>query len=263
MKTTGVITKMQAAYSSPIQYTLNLNDETISVNQLLEQKIAISFNHYQCLECGKEKEIFAMGYCKNCYFTSPHTGRWVVNPELSTAHLGQADRNLEIEAEAQLQPHIVYLANSGGIKVGVTRKSQVPTRWIDQGAEYAIKLAETTNRFEAGLIEVALKQHLSDKTNYRKMLIDNAVFEDLASKKEEIRTFIPEELKQYILEDEQIFHLEYPVERFPLKINSVNLKKVPRVEGTLIGIKGQYLMFDNNNVFNIRSHEGFVIDLEF
>ncbi len=263
MKTTGVITKMQAAYSSPIQYTLNLNDETISVNQLLEQKIAISFNHYQCLECGKEKEIFAMGCCKNCYFTSPHTGRWVVNPELSTAHLGQADRNLEIEAEAQLQPHIVYLANSGGVKVGVTRKSQVPTRWIDQGAEYAIKLAETTNRFEAGLIEVALKQHLSDKTNYRKMLIDNAVFEDLAGKKEEIRTFIPEELKQYILEDEQIFHLEYPVERFPLKINSVNLKKVPRVEGTLIGIKGQYLMFDNNNVFNIRSHEGFVIDLEF
>ena len=263
MKITGVLTKMEAAYTSPIQYSLSLNDETISINQLLGKKVMISFNHYQCLECGKEKEIFAMGCCKNCYFTSPHTGRWVVNPELSTAHLGKADRDLEVEAEAQLQPHIVYLANSGGIKVGVTRKSQVPTRWIDQGAEYAIKLAETTNRYEAGLIEVALKQHLADKTNYRKMLIDNADFEDLALKKEEVRTFIPEELGQYILEGEEIYHLVYPIVSFPLKINSVNLKKVPRIEGTLIGIKGQYLMFDNNLVFNIRSHEGFGVDLEF
>lgn len=263
MNITALLTKMLTENGSPIQYYLNYNDGAISVNQLLGKAIKISFNHYQCLECGKDKEIFAMGCCKNCYFTSAHTGQWVVRPELSTAHLGKADRNLEVEAQAQLQPHIVYLANSGGIKVGVTRKAQIPTRWIDQGAEYAIKLAETENRYEAGLIEVSLKQHLSDKTNYRKMLKEDVTYENLDDKKNEIVNFVPKELQQYILKDNEVFHLKYPILSYPQKINSVNLKKTPSISGVLVGIKGQYLMFDNNFVFNVRSHEGFVVNLEF
>lgn len=260
MNITGLLTKMQAKNDSPIQYYLNLEDKIISVNQLLNKKIKISFNHYQCVECGRKKEIFAMGYCKNCYFTSPHAGGWIIRPELSTAHLGKADRDLEIEAQAQLQPHVVYLANTGGIKVGVTRKSQIPTRWIDQGAEYAIILAETENRYEAGLIEVALKQHISDKTNYRKMLNKNVLLDNLADKKTEMLNYIPEPLVHYIGADNQIYHLEYPILEYPTKITSVNLKKNPQIEGILMGIKGQYLIFDNNMVFNVRSHEGFVID---
>lgn len=263
MNITVLLTKMQTENGSPIQYYLNYNDGALSVNQLLGKEIKISFNHYQCLECGKDKEIFAMGCCKNCYFTSAHTGQWVVRPELSTAHLGKADRNLEIEAQAQLQPHIVYLANSGGIKVGVTRKAQIPTRWTDQGAEYAIKLAETENRHEAGLIEVALKQYLSDKTNYRKMLKENAAYENLEDKKSEILNFVPKDLQQYVLDDKEVFHLKYPILSYPQKINSVNLKKASSISGVLVGIKGQYLMFDNNFVFNVRSHEGFVVNLEF
>lgn len=262
MNITGLLTKMTAENGTPIQYFLNFESETIPVNPLLGQKIKIRFNHYQCLECGRKREVFAMGYCKNCYFTSPYAGQWIVRPELSAAHLGEADRNLAVEAELQLQPHIVYLANSGGVKVGVTRKSQVPTRWIDQGAEYAIKLAETENRYEAGLIEVALKQHLADKTNYRKMLKENAPYEDLATIKNKVSDFVPVPLRHYILGDNQIHHLEYPVQRYPSKVNSVNLKKIPELEGILTGIKGQYLMFDNNDVFNVRSHEGFVVDLE-
>lgn len=262
MNVTGLLTKMTTENGHPIQYYLNFDDHALSVNQLLGQKIKIRFNHYQCLECGRNKEIFAMGYCKNCYFTSPYVGQWIVRPELSTAHLGRADRNLEVEAELQLQPHIVYLANSGGVKVGVTRKSQVPTRWIDQGAEYAIKLAETENRYEAGLIEVALKQHLPDKTNYRKMLKENAPYEDLAGIKSKVLDFVPDALQHYILEDNRIHHLEYPVQGYPSKINPVNLRKNQEFEGVLTGIKGQYLMFDNNIVFNVRNHEGFVIDLE-
>jgi hypothetical protein len=263
MNISGLLTKMLAENGSPIQYYLNFNGEAIAVNQLLGERIKIRFNHYQCLECGRNKEIFAMGYCKNCYFRSPLAGQWVIRPELSTAQIGKADRDLEIEALIQLQPHIVYLANSGGIKVGVTRKSQVPTRWIDQGAEYAIQLAETENRYEAGLIEVALKQHMSDKTNYRKMLKENTSFQDLLAKKNEILDLVPKELQHYILEENQIIHLEYPIHRYPSKINTVNLKKNPEIDGVLIGIKGQYLMFDNDIVFNVRSHEGFVIDLEF
>jgi len=263
MHITGLLKKMFAESTAPIQYYLNFEEKIISVNQLLGEKIKISFNHYQCMECNRDKEIFAMGCCKNCYFTSPYVGAWIVRPELSTAHLGKADRDLDIETEIQLQPHIVYLANSGGIKVGVTRKSQIPTRWIDQGAEYTIQLAETENRYEAGLIEVALKQHMSDKTNYRKMLSRETTFEDLSGIKSGVLEFVPKKLQHYILEDNQVFHLEYPVHKYPLKINSVNLKKIPSFEGILTGIKGQYLMFDNNFVFNVRSHEGFVIDLTY
>lgn len=263
MNISGLLTKMIAENNTPIQYYLNLNNELIKVNDLLGKKIKIGFNQYQCLGCNHNKEIYAMGYCKNCFFTSPYTGRWIVNPELSVAHLGKADRDLEVEIEAQLQLHIVYLANSGGIKVGVTRKSQLPTRWIDQGAEYAIKLAETENRYEAGIIEVALKKHIPDKTNYRKMLKENVPFEDLLYIKDKALEFIPEELQYSIVEDNQITHLEYPIYTYPTKIKTLNLKKNPQFEGTLIGIKGQYLIFDNDIVFNVRSHEGFVIDLEF
>lgn len=253
---------MQAEYNTPIQYYLNLGEDVIPMNQLLTKKISIRFDHCECVECGKNKEIFAMGYCKNCYFTSPHAGGWIVRPELSMAHLGKTDRDLEVEALAQLQPHIVYLANSGGLKVGVTRKSQVPTRWIDQGAEYAIRVAETENRYEAGLIEVALKQHMADKTNYRKMLKENVAYSDLVQAKNEVLDFVPKDLSHFILSDNQIEHLEYPILMYPSKVNSVNLKKVPEIGGTLTGIKGQYLIFDNDTVFNIRGHAGFVVNLE-
>lgn len=262
MKITGLLTKLITENNDPIHYYLNLTDEIIFFNQLIGKKIQITFNHYQCLGCGEDKEIFAMGYCKNCYFTSPHTGEWIIRPELSKAHLGETDRDLTFEKQAQLQPHIVYLANSGGLKVGVTRKSQIPTRWIDQGAEYAIKLAETSNRYEAGVIEVALKKYIADKTNYRKMLIEPVPYIDLAAEKSKLCNYIPQELKKYISEDSTLIHLHFPIHTYPLKIKSINLKKNPDFEGVLTGIKGQYLMFDNNLVFNIRNHEGFVVDLK-
>lgn len=255
MRMKGLLTKMQTEKDHPIRYFLSLEENVIEMNLLLDKKIRIVFDHFQCTGCGKEKEIYAMGCCKNCFFTSPHTGQWIVHPELSTAHLGKADRDLSIESEAQLQPHIVYLANSGGIKVGVTRKSQLPTRWIDQGAEYALPLAETQNRYEAGLIEVALKQLLSDKTNYRKMLKEPAPFEDLTKIKKSILTAIPTDLQSYILNEEEIVHLEYPVHKYPEKVKSIGLKKNPIIEGILTGIKGQYLLFNDNHVFNIRNHE--------
>jgi len=262
MKITGLITKMIAEYANPVQYFLNLDNEIIIMNQLLGKRVKIRFNHYQCLNCGQDKEIYAMGFCKNCYFISPHAGEWVVRPELSKAHLGIADRNLEFEQKTQLQPHIVYLACSGGVKVGVTRKSQLPTRWIDQGAEYAVKLAQTDNRYGAGLIETALKQHISDKTNYRKMLSQDAPNIDLNEKKQELLAFVPADLQRFILEDNEITELHYPIISYPLGIQSVNLKKDSEIEGRLIGIKGQYLLFDNNLVINLRSHEGFVVDWE-
>jgi len=153
----GVLRKMETEYSQPIQYYLVFENDFINMNQLLGKIITITFERYQCLNCGANKPIYRQGFDKQCFFEIPQAADWIMRPELSTAHLGKEDRDLEYEKKAQLQPHIVYLANSSNVKVGVTRKSQVPTRWIDQGAHEAIEIVEVPNRYLAGITEVALK----------------------------------------------------------------------------------------------------------
>jgi hypothetical protein len=185
-----------------------------------------------------------------------------MRPELSTAHLGIEDRDLEYEKEVQLKPHIVYLALSSDVKVGVTRKTQVPTRWIDQGANSAIEILETPNRYLAGITEVALKDYVADKTNWRKMLKNDVPQLDLTAIKNHLAQYIPDEAKEYYLKDNtKKLDLEFPVLRYPDKIKSLNLIKTPEYSGLLKGIKAQYLIFEDNTVFNIRGNEGTVITL--
>jgi hypothetical protein len=215
------------------------------------------------LSCGKNEPVFAQGMCKKCYFESPQTGEWVMKPELSKAHLGIADRDLEFEREVQLQPHIVYLAKTGDIKVGVTRKSQVPYRWIDQGADEALPVLETPNRFLAGQAEVLIKQHITDKTGWQKMLKGIRTDKDLLSMKRQVKQYLTPELLRYWVEKEQILTIRYPVRQYPEKIKSINLNKISSFEGKLTGIKGQYLIFDDGRVFNVRNHSGFVVGLSF
>ena len=164
MQYQGVLKKMLTENSETIQYYMELETNFINVNQLLNSTLSICFVKYQCMSCSLEKEIYRQGFCKSCFFETPSAGDWIMRPELSTAHLGKEDRNLAYEKSVQLQPHIVYLANSSNVKVGVTRKQQVPTRWIDQGAHEAIEIVEVPNRYLAGITEVALKEHVADKT---------------------------------------------------------------------------------------------------
>ena len=142
----GVLKKMMTENSDQIQYYLDMNDDFINMNQLLNTTITLDFVTYECLNCHLEKEIYRQGFCKSCFFDTPNAGDWIMRPELSTAHLGIEDRNLTYEKSVQLKPHIVYLANSSNVKVGVTRKQQVPTRWIDQGAHEAIEIVEVTQQ---------------------------------------------------------------------------------------------------------------------
>jgi len=263
MKFNGVITKMLTEYSNPIQYYLELNSNFINVNQLLNKKIEIVFEKYQCLTCGKNKKIFRQGNCYDCFYKSANVGEWIIKPELSKAHLNIEDRDLEYEKKIQLQNHIVYLALSSNVKVGVTRQPQIPTRWIDQGASKAIAIVETPNRYLAGITEVALKQHVSDKTSWQKMLKNEIGEVDLLEKKQELFQYIPRETKKYFLENNTtIFNLEYPVIQYPTKIKSLRLDKTPTIKGVLKGIKGQYLIFEDGSVFNVRNNEGFVISLK-
>lgn len=246
---------------SPIQYYLVFESDFLNINQLLDKKVSINFLRFQCLNCNLEKKIYRQGFCYDCFFEIPQAADWIINPELSTAHLGIEDRDLEYEKEVQLKPHVVYLANSSSIKVGVTRKTQIPTRWIDQGAHEAIEIVEVPNRYLAGITEIALKDHVSDKTNWRTMLRNDVKDEDLVEWRDKLKQYIPQEALEYFLENNAETELQFPVLRYPEKPKSLNLIKTPFYEGVLKGIKGQYLIFEDDTVFNVRSNEGFVVSI--
>ena len=257
----GVLTKMQTEFLDPIQYYLVFKNDFIHVNQLLGKTISMKFVGEECLSCGLDRPIFRQGFCKSCFFEKPVAGDWIMRPELSKAHLGIEDRDLDYEKKAQLQPHIVYLANSSNVKVGVTRKSQVPTRWIDQGAHEAIEVVEVPNRYLAGITEVALKDHVADKTNWRKMLKNDIEDEDLSDWKIRLKPFIPDEVLEYFIETNQEIQLHFPVSQYPEKPKSLNLKKEQEYSGKLVGVKGQYFIFEDQTVFNIRANEGTVVQI--
>ncbi|PKA98983.1 uncharacterized protein DUF2797 [Flavobacteriaceae bacterium MAR_2009_75] len=261
MQYEGVLRKMQTEIGSPIQYYMVFENDFLNVNQVLDKDLHISFKKFQCLNCGQDRPIYRQGFCKNCFFEIPSAGDWIMRPELSTAHLDKEDRDLEFEKKVQLQPHIVYLANSSNIKVGVTRKGQVPTRWIDQGAHEAIEIVEVPNRYLAGITEVALKDHVGDKTNWRKMLTNEVKDENLVAWRNKLKTFIPKEAEEYFIASNTETNLDFPVLQYPLKVKSLNLSKTPTYSGKLKGIKGQYFIFEDNTVFNVRGNEGLYISL--
>ena len=258
----GVLTKMQTEFLNPIQYYLVFENSFLSLNQLLDKSMEINFVGYQCLNCGKKKKIFRQGFCYDCFMSSASAGDWIMKPELSTAHLDIEDRDLEYEKKVQLQPHIVYLALSSEVKVGVTRKTQVPTRWIDQGASQAISIVEVPNRYLAGITEVALKNHFADKTNWRKMLQNDVEQVDLIAERLKVENLIPSEVQEYFYsEKNDLYEMHFPVLEYPKKINSLSLEKTPNFQGKLTGIKGQYLIFEDGTVFNVRSSEGYVVQI--
>jgi hypothetical protein len=258
----GVLTKMQTEYASPIQYYLVFENSFLNVNQLLNKSMEFQFLGYQCLNCNKKKKIFRQGFCYDCFMSSASAGDWIMKPELSTAHLDIEDRDLEYEKRVQLQPHIVYLALSSEVKVGVTRKTQVPTRWIDQGAVQAIPIVEVPNRYLAGITEVALKNHYSDKTNWQKMLKNEVPVADLIKERAGLKYVIPKEVQDYFHpEKDNLCDLQYPVLEYPKKVTSLNLDKSPHFSGKLTGIKGQYLLFEDGTVFNVRTFEGYVVKI--
>ena len=257
----GVLRKMPTELTQQVQYYLPLPNHFLHLNQSLNKKVRLRFKGYQCLNCSSTETIFRQGFCKKCFFESPQAGDWIMRPELSTAHLDIEDRDLAYEKKVQLQPHIVYLAHSSHLKVGITRKSQLPTRWIDQGAHQAMALLEVPNRYLAGVGEVALKAHFSDKTNWRKMLQFNEIEEiDWTAARNTAIDALPKDLKPFIIHEEELLELNFPVERYPEKVKSLNLVKEEQFEGVLKGVKGQYLIFEDNTVFNVRSNEGLVVE---
>lgn len=269
MKNQGLLVKMKVSQDdhNAIQYQLRLLNSTLEestltpLNKYLNKVVRIHFNgNIQCVNCTKKiKKTYMNGFCYDCFQTAPNSSPCVLRPELCRGHLNEG-RDIQWEQDNHVQPHFVYLAASDIVKVGVTRKAQVPTRWIDQGANEAIVFAETPNRYLAGVIEVALKDLFSDKTNWRKMLsnqLDPSI--DLEEVKYRTEELLPSDLLEYFSEDDTIHSFNYPSVGYPSKIKSLSLSKNPTIEKKLIALKGQYLIFDDGNVLNIRNHSGFEI----
>ena len=252
--------KMNTELKDVVHYTLDIHGEIHNMNSYIGKQLKIIWSGVVICGCGKKMNAFyrKSGYCYKCYWESPLASQSIFKPELCTAHLGIEERDLEWEKKFQITSHYVYLANSSGIKVGITRGTQGVIRWMDQGASQAILLAEVPNRRFSGDIEVSLKRFVADVTNWRKMLSGTPESVDLVQMKEELLEYIPEELKQYIVPDNTVTEIKYPVTKYPNKIKSVKLESAPTLEGILLGIKGQYLLLDEDRVFNIRSHEGFI-----
>ncbi len=264
MKGSGQLRKMKANIGiDTIDYQLVLGEDRIPLNEHIGKGIRFSFlNEIRCVDCGKvTKKSFGEGFCYNCFTDSANNSPCIIRPELCEGHLGKG-RDVEWEKAHHVQEHCVYLALSSEVKVGVTRSTQVPTRWIDQGASAAIILARVPYRQLAGVIEVALKEYLTDKTSWQKMLKNEVGDYDLVEHKWRMAVLLPRDLQDYVDDGEDIIQLNYPVLEYPTKVGSMGFEKTPQIEGVLKGIKGQYLLFDHNRVMNVRSHSGYVVDFE-
>ncbi len=261
MAAVGNLRKMATELDDQVRYMLGLSED-MDMNALVGKELRFQWTGIiNCQKCGKvTKSSFGEGFCYSCFSTAPEAAECIIRPELCRAHLGEG-RDPEWEERNHNQPHIVYLAASSAVKVGITRATQVPTRWIDQGASAAIRLAETQNRYEAGVVEVALKSMFTDKTSWQKMLkneIDESI--DLTDTKWELEEQLPGDIVDLFSDDDEVTELHYPVLHYPDKVKSLSLDKSPTIRGTLIGIKGQYLIFEGGEVFNVRKHTGYYVE---
>ncbi|MDT8283311.1 MAG: DUF2797 domain-containing protein [Gammaproteobacteria bacterium] len=273
----GNILKMRctlgdAENDQAVQYQLPVGDELLPMNEFIGRAIKLTYNgEINCVACGrKTKKSFAQGHCYPCFRRLASCDMCIMKPE--TCHYAQGSCRQPEWGEANcFIPHYVYLANSSGIKVGITRGTQIPTRWIDQGASQALPVFKVSNRLQSGLLEVVLKQHISDRTDWRKMLkaevgplpLKDVRDELLAKCADEITTIKNQQGEDSIqLIDEEVVQIKYPVECYPEKIKSLNLDKQVEIEGTLLGIKGQYIILDTG-VLNIRKYSGYNIEVDF
>lgn len=255
---------MRAYQGAPVSYGLELGGVQFDLTARVGKLISLNFTgKIFCVNCGKvTKKTYSQGYCFPCTIKLAECDLCILKPE--TCHYDKGTcREPSWGEENCLKPHVVYLANSSGLKVGITRKTQVPIRWIDQGASEALPILEVKTRLQSGHVEMMFKKHISDKTDWRKMLKGDPEAIDLVATKERLLLELKEELAgvEHEILNEPVVSFKYPIQRYPEKISSMNLDKTPEIKDRLIGIKGQYLIFENG-VLNVRSHTGYEVVIE-
>ena len=269
VKLQGNLHKMHTEASSPVKYSLELGGQQVVLSDYLGERISIEYlQQIECVYCGRiTRKSFSQGYCYPCFTSLAQCDRCILAPENCHYHLGTC-REPEWGLSYCMRPHIVYLSNTSTVKIGITRESQLPTRWIDQGAVEAMPILRVTRRYHAGLVEHAFKQHVSDRTNWRNMLKNQVEDVDLYEVYESLWPQVRAELDAQLVADVEeiarpdgVLSLDFPALRYPEKITSFNLDKTPQVEGRLDAIKGQYLILDSG-VINLRKYGGYLVNLE-
>ena len=269
----GHLKKMPVELADKVRYQLPLDDHRLDLNELVGQSLRLEYaGEIHCHHCGrKTKKSFNQGYCYPCFTRLAQCDSCIVSPEKCHYHQGTC-REPEWGEQFCMTDHIVYLANSSGVKVGITRINQLPTRWIDQGAIQALPILRVATRQQSGLVEDALRQHVADRTNWRAMLKNDVVEVDLLAKRDELFDLCKVELEQLTerfglnaiqpVDTAEMVNIDYPVIEYPTKVTSFNFDKTPVVEGKLMGIKGQYLMFDSG-VINIRKFTSYNVTVNY
>lgn len=255
---------------SPVRYTLRAGEHRLDLNAQLGRHLALTYaGAIACTHCGRvTRKSFAQGYCYPCFKKLAQCDTCIVKPETCHFHVGTC-REPEWAERHCFQPHVVYLANSSGLKVGITRKTQLPTRWLDQGAIQALPILEVDTRQQSGLVEMLFKEHVADRTNWRAMLKGEVEPIDLIAERDRLlarlegglaglrERFGADTLR---LLDSAPVELHYPVLEYPQKVASHNFDKTAEVGGILLGLKGQYIIFDSG-VINLRKFTGYEVSV--
>lgn len=273
--TSGNLRKMRAELDlegpgNPVGYFLPLGDQEISLNPYIGKTLKLEFlGAISCQHCGrKTKKSFSQGYCFPCMKKLAQCDMCIMKPETCHYHEGTC-REPEWGEKNCFVPHYVYLSNTSGLKVGITRHTQIPTRWIDQGATQATIMFKVNTRQQSGYVEMAFKDLIADKTNWRTMLKENQPDKDLLAEAKDLKSQLQQSMNKVIQsfpaddiesQENEVVSINYPVIEFPEKIKSHNFDKNPIVEGTLMGIKGQYLLFDTG-VINIRKFTSYDVQV--
>jgi hypothetical protein len=271
----GALSKMSVqlgAPEQPVQYGLRLGEQDVPLNPLIGQRLRLEYlGEIYCSHCArKTKKSFSQGYCYPCFTKLAQCDTCMMSPERCHFAAGTC-REPSWGEQFCMTDHVVYLANSSGVKVGITRASQVPTRWIDQGASQALPIVRVATRQQSGFVEDLLRTQVADRTNWRAMLKGEAAPVDLRQVAEQILSVCAEgfsELQQRFglqaiqpLTDAHVLDIRYPVTAYPVKVASLDLEKTPVIEGTLLGIKGQYLIFDTG-VINLRKYTAYQLAVQ-
>lgn len=271
----GNLRKMHSRLDAPVSYQLPLQSaggelQLTPLNELLGQHLQLRYaGQINCVHCNRvTNKSFNQGYCYPCFQTLAQCDSCIIHPE--RCHFDQGTcREPAWGEEFCMRDHIVYLANSSGAKVGITRSTQVPTRWIDQGAIQALPIMRVRSRLQSGALEVLIRRYVTDKTNWRDMLRGNDQQVDLVAERDRLLALCEADIRD--LTQRFGFHaispvtgiapidISYPVLVYPEKIATLSFDKDPVVEGTLMGIKGQYLIFEHG-VINMRRFSGYEIE---
>ena len=265
----GALDKMAVQLGETAQYSFRLDDARVPVNPLLGQRLRLEYlGAIHCSHCGrKTSKSFSQGYCYPCFKKLPQCDLCIMSPEKCHHDFGTC-RDPQWGMDFCMTDHVVYLANSSGIKVGITRATQLPTRWLDQGASQALPIMRVATRQQSGMVEDLLRSQVADRTNWRALLKGDAEPLDLIDTRERIFDACAEGLRglqqRYGLQaiqplaDAEVVQIRYPVDAYPSKVVSLDLDKTPVIEGTLKGIKGQYLILDTG-VINIRKFTAYQV----